>query len=89
VRGFRIRSNDSADSDQVMNRGEITGRSAEAHRQSPPWIASANACGSSGGTRMRHELSPISEIPPTWLATNGVPQANDSLRTLGKPSDRL
>ena len=38
---------------------------------------------------MRHESSPISEMPPTLLATNGVPQASDSLSTFGSPSDRL
>ena len=31
----------------------------------------------------------ISEIPPTRLATNGVPHASDSRRTLGIPSERL
>ena len=61
---FRIRSNDSADSDQVKNRGAISGRPAEPQRQSPCSMASARASGSSGGTRMLHDSSRDFANPP-------------------------
>src|SRR5208282_482674 len=80
---FRIRSNDAADSDQLKNRGAKPGCPVKPQRESPRWMASHRASGSSEGTRMLHDSSPISQIPPTSLATNGVPQARDSRKTFG------
>src|SRR5262249_22566802 len=51
--------------------------------------AAAKTAGSLAGTNRSRPATQISGIPPTLLATNGVPHACDSSSTLGTPSDRL
>ena len=55
----------------------------------PSARAAASSSARPGGTRRSQASSAISGIDPTLLATNGVPQAIDSSRTFGTPSERL
>ena len=82
-----MRSSVSADSAHPVDRDR--GREDGPHSANAWAIASARAVGSPGATRRLDPSSAISGIPPTRLATNGVPQANDSRSMLGDPSDRL
>src|SRR5262249_12952848 len=52
-------------------------------------IAAASSGASSGFTNRPLPKCATSATPPTSLATNGVPQAVASSKTLGTPSDRL
>ena len=79
----------SIKSDTASSRGLGPGGNSEEGLESNSSIAFASSAGAFGNTRRLIPKLAISGMPPTLLATHGVPHDEASRRTLGTPSEWL